>query len=106
MNDINRTTEIAQKDTTTETNHRFTFHPKRFLSNLQQKLYLSPKLYLIFCFLTPIALMFGIYLTRGLHPFGDGTPLVLDLNSQYAYFFEGLRNLIYGDASSFLYAGF
>lgn len=77
---------------------------KRFLRNVQQKLYLSPKLYLIFCFLAPIAIMFGIYLSRGLHPFGDGTPLVLDLNSQYAYFFEGLRNLIYGDASSFLYS--
>ncbi len=80
------------------------FHPKRWLKNAQQKLYLSPRLYLLFCFLTPFVLMFGIYLTRGLHPFGDGTPLVLDLNSQYAYFFEGLRNFIYGDASSLLYS--
>ena len=80
------------------------FHPKRFLKNAQQKLYVSPTLYLLFCFIVPVALMFGIYLTRGLHPFGDGTPLVLDLNSQYAYFFEGLRNLVHGDASSFLYS--
>ena len=48
--------------------------------------------------------MFGIYLTRALHPFGEGTPLVLDLNSQYVYFFEGLRNIIYGEADSFLYS--
>ncbi|MBE6593529.1 MAG: hypothetical protein E7642_05995 [Ruminococcaceae bacterium] len=87
-----------------EKRFKFSFHPKRFLKNVQQKLYLSPSLYLLFCFIVPVVLMFGIYLTRGLHPFGDGTPLVLDLNSQYAYFFEGLRNLVYGDASSFLYS--
>ena len=80
------------------------FHPKRWLKDAQQKLYRSSRLYLLFCFLTPFVLMFGIYLTRGLHPFGEGTPLVLDLNSQYAYFFEGLRNFIYGDASSLLYS--
>ncbi|MBP3370016.1 MAG: YfhO family protein [Clostridia bacterium] len=80
------------------------FHPKRWLKDIQQRLYLSPKLYLLFCFLIPFALMFGVYLARGLHPFGEGTPLVLDLNSQYAYFFEGLRNFIYGDASSLLYS--
>lgn len=87
-----------------EKRFKLSFHPKRFLKNIQQKLYVSPSLYLLFCFIVPVVLMFGIYLTRALHPFGDGTPLVLDLNSQYAYFFEGLRNLIYGDASSFLYS--
>ena len=80
------------------------FHPKRFLKNLQQKLYACPSSYLAFCFLVPVILMFGVYLTRALHPFGDGTPLVLDLNAQYVYFFEGLRNLVYGDADSFLYS--
>ena len=83
---------------------KISFHPKRALKNFQQRLYTSHNLYLIFCFIVPIVLMYGIYLTRGIYPFGDGTPLVLDLNSQYAYFFEGLRNLIYGDASSFLYS--
>ena len=80
------------------------FHPKRFLKNLQQKLYACPSSYLAFCFLVPVILMFGVYLTRALHPFGDGTPLVLDLNAQYVYFFEGLRNLVYGEADSFLYS--
>ena len=80
------------------------FHPKRFLKNLQQKLYTSRSSYLSFCFIVPVILMFGIYLTRALHPFGEGTPLVLDLNSQYVYFFEGLRNLVYGEADSFLYS--
>lgn len=80
------------------------FHPKLFLKNLQQKFYTSPRLYLIFCFIVPFAIMYGIYLSRGIYPFGNGTPLVLDLNWQYSYFFEGLRNLIYGDADSFLYS--
>ena len=35
--------------------------------------------------------------TGGLYPFGDGTPLVLDLNSQYVYFFSALRNAIFGE---------
>ena len=80
------------------------FHPKRFLKGVQQRISSSPSSYLAFCFLVPVILMFGIYLTRSLHPFGNGTPLVLDLNSQYVFFFEGLRNLVYGDADSFLYS--
>ena len=40
--------------------------------------------------------MYGIlWMARG----GDGTPLVLDLNAQYVYFFEALRNFVYGDGS-------
>ena len=82
----------------------FSFHPKRWLKSLQYRLHKSPYLYLLFCFLAPIFIMFCIYLTRGLHPLGNGSPLVLDMNAQYVYFFSGLRNLIYGDASSILYS--
>ena len=99
MNDINTATpEIAINK------KKRGFHPKRALKSLQQALYTSPAGDLVFCFLIPIAISFCVYLTRALHPFGEGTPLVLDLNAQYAYFFEGLRNLVYGDASSFLYS--
>lgn len=82
----------------------FSFHPKRWLRSAQYRLHTSPSLYLIFCFLAPVFIMFCIYLTRGLYPLGNGSPLVLDMNAQYVYFFGGLRNLIYGDASSFLYS--
>ena len=99
MNDINTATPEAAIN-----KKKRGFHPKRALKSLQQALYTSPAGYLVFCFLIPIAISFCVYLTRALHPFGDGTPLVLDLNAQYAYFFEGLRNLVYGDASSFLYS--
>ena len=55
--------------------------------------------YLIACLLIPAALMYLIYLSKEIHPFGNGTVLVLDLNGQYVWFFEALRNFVNGDAS-------
>ena len=85
------------------------FHPKRFLKSLQQKLYTSDSLYLLFCFLVPVAIMYVIYVIFWIsldvgfsmagQEYGGGTPLVLDLNAQYVYFFEALRKFVYGDAS-------
>ncbi len=59
--------------------------------------------YLLFCFLLPFALMALIYAVIGVWPFGKGSVLVLDLNGQYVYFFEALRDVIWGD-SSLLYS--
>lgn len=53
--------------------------------------------------LIPAILIYLIYLARGIHPFGDSTVLVLDLNGQYAYFFEALRNAVL-DGGSLLYS--
>ena len=75
------------------------FHPKRFLKGLQQKLYTSPSLYLLFCFIVPMALMFLIYVCNGTYPFGKNSALVLDLNAQYVHFFTALRQWVYGDGS-------
>ncbi len=75
------------------------FHPKRFLKNRQQKLYRSSYLYLIFCFLVPVVLMYICYLAKGIFPFFNGSVLVLDLNAQYVYFFEALRSFVWGDGS-------
>ena len=55
--------------------------------------------YLLLCMLIPAALMYLIYLSREIHPFGNGCVLVLDLNGQYVWFFEALRNFVKGDAS-------
>ncbi len=74
-------------------------HPKRFLKNLQQKFYHSQYSYLIFCFLVPIIIMYIAYIVKGIYPFGKSSPLVLDLNAQYVYFFEALRKFVYGEAS-------
>lgn len=51
------------------------------------------------CFLIPFGIMLLIYMVRGIHPLGNGTVLVLDLNGQYVYFYEALREFIYGDTS-------
>lgn len=55
--------------------------------------------YLLLCMALPALLMYCIYLAREIHPFGDGSVLVLDLNGQYVWFFEALRNVVYGDGS-------
>ena len=75
------------------------FHPKRFLKNLQTKLQTSPYLYLLFCFFVPVILMYGIYVVKGIYPFYNGSPLVLDLNAQYVSFFEALRDYALGERS-------
>ena len=59
--------------------------------------------YLTLAALIPAVLFFLIYLARGLYPFGDGTVLVLDLNGQYVYFFEGLREKVL-EGGSLLYS--
>ena len=55
--------------------------------------------YLALCALIPAMLCYLMYLVYGVHPFGDGSVLVLDLNGQYVWFFEALRNFAKGDAS-------
>lgn len=64
-----------------------------------KKLDLRKNGYLWLCILIPIALMYLMYLSRMIHPFGDGSVLVLDLNAQYVWFFEALRDFVRGDAS-------
>ena len=67
--------------------HRVTGHP-----------FCKEYSYLLLCMLIPAVLIYLIYLARGEHPFGDGSVLVLDLNGQYVWFFEALRNFVRGDA--------
>ena len=59
----------------------------------------NPKAYLFFAFLLPASLMFVIYAVMGTFPFGRSSVLVLDLNGQYVYFFEALRDFVYGEGS-------
>ena len=75
------------------------FHPKRFLKGLQTKFAALPHLYLVFCFFVPVIIMYGIYVVKGIHPFFNGSPLVLDLNAQYVSFFEALRDFALGERS-------
>ena len=73
--------------------------PRAWLLKIQERISTAQSSYLAFCFLIPVILMYLIYLAMEIHPFGDGSVLVLDLNGQYVYFFEALRNAVTGDGS-------
>ena len=51
------------------------------------------------CFLLPVGIMYLAYALFEVHPFGDGSVLVLDLNGQYVYYYEAYRDAILGDGS-------
>lgn len=57
----------------------------------QVKVRLKP-LYYIAAFLIPAALMFIAYVIFGVYPFGERSVLTLDLNGQYVYYFENIRD--------------
>ena len=59
--------------------------------------------YLGNAFFIPAIIMLAIYLTFGHKPLGDFSVLTLDLNAQYVYFYEALRDFVHGD-SSLLYS--
>lgn len=68
---------------------------KRFLANIRKREYS----YLFYAFIIPIILNYLIYVAMQIHPFGNGSVLVLDLNGQYVYFYEALRNAVQGETS-------
>lgn len=59
--------------------------------------------YLGNAFFIPALIMLAIYLAFGHKPLGDFSVLTLDLNAQYVYFYEALRDFVHGD-SSLLYS--
>jgi len=67
--------------------------------NIIHKVVSSKNFYLTSAFIIPIVIMYVIYIAMEIHPFGNGSVLVLDLNGQYVYFYEALRNAIYGDTN-------
>ncbi|MCC8131582.1 MAG: YfhO family protein [Ruminococcus sp.] len=50
-------------------------------------------------FFLPVAIMYIVYACFGVHPFGENSVLVLDLNGQYVSYYEALRDAIWGDGS-------
>ena len=50
-------------------------------------------------FIIPIIVFWTVYICFEVYPFGNNSVLVLDLNGQYVYFFEALRNAMHGDTS-------
>ena len=47
-------------------------------------------------FAIPSLIMYIAYGFFGVHPFGDNSVLVLDLNGQYVYYYEAFRDFIHG----------
>ncbi len=70
--------------------------PNRLLS------FIKSKRSYIFAFFIPAVILFGAYAAFGVHPFGDMSVLVLDLNGQYVYYFEHLRDILHGSGSPFI----
>lgn len=52
---------------------------------------------MICSFMVPLLIYWLMFILRGTYPFGKGSVLVLDLNGQYVYFFEGLRDALHGN---------
>lgn len=78
------------------------FSPANVLTTIKnglRRLATMDSIYLVFAFIIPVVIMYIIYIAMEIHPFGDGSVLVLDLNGQYVYFYEALRRFVYGDAS-------
>ena len=60
---------------------------------------LIEKKYLYPSFLLPVAIMMLVYACLGMFPIGERTVLILDMNGQYIYFFEQLRDVLLGNGS-------
>ncbi len=58
-------------------------------------------LYYVIAFLVPFLLTFVSYICFDVYPFGERSVLTLDLNGQYIYYFEALRDAFWGEGSIF-----
>ena len=63
--------------------------------------WISRNRFYIIAFILPVVLMYISYAIFGLYPFGEESVLCLDLNAQYVYYFEALRDAFWGDGSIF-----
>ena len=57
--------------------------------------------FLLGAFLIPLFLMAAVHASVGVWPFGEKSILVLDLNGQYVYYFEALKNKLMESQSLF-----
>lgn len=69
------------------------------IEKIKNRLKQSNCAYLAWAFIIPTLVMWLIYIAMEVFPFGNNSVLVLDLNAQYVYFFENLRDILNGTAS-------
>lgn len=67
-------------------------------NSLKWHWFYQKRIYLL-TFFIPFLIMYFVYATFGVHPFGKESVLALDLNGQYVYYFEALRDAVWGDSS-------
>lgn len=60
--------------------------------------FIRNKLYFL-AFAIPVIIMYIAYALFKVYPFGEESVLVLDLNGQYVYYFEALRDAFWGEES-------
>lgn len=60
--------------------------------------FIRNKLYFL-AFAIPVIIMYIAYAMFKVYPFGEESVLVLDLNGQYVYYFEALRDAFWGEES-------
>ncbi|MCL2055457.1 MAG: YfhO family protein [Oscillospiraceae bacterium] len=73
---------------------------KRIISaDFNIRTYMYNRAIYIFAFFLPVILLYIAYSVFGVYPFGDMSVLVLDLNGQYVYYFENLRDAFWGNGS-------
>ena len=84
----------------TETTEKFRtpLAPRSTIREFWRDFILNKK-YLLICFAVPALLTLLMYICFQVYPIGEASVLVLDLNGQYVYFFEGLRDILYGDGN-------
>ena len=66
---------------------------KRFGAFLKSKKYLYPS------FLVPVGVVIVVYALLSIFPFGQRSILTLDMNAQYIYYFEQIRDIFTGNGS-------
>ena len=64
---------------------------KRFLAPLDDMHHIG------LAFIFPVLIMALIYVAIEVFPFGENSVLVLDLNGQYVYYFEAIRDILHGE---------
>lgn len=63
--------------------------------------WVKDKRWYFFAFFLPVLFVIIAYSVYGMYPFGDQCVLILDMNGQYIYFYEGMRDAFWGDGSFF-----
>lgn len=61
--------------------------------------FIKSRAYLYPSFFVPVGVILAVYAIIGIFPFGERSILTLDMNAQYIYYFEQLRDILTGNGS-------